>query len=120
MKWNTKEIVNDLTNLIEDKGKVSTENSPQGECYCRDIFIETGKDEDGISIIGFNDDGTMLSDVDQPDEEVELVEVRNFYSDSDGGLDKGASKKVRELYYIVIDYFNEKDISIVDNLRDHF
>lgn len=124
MKWNTTQIVEDLKELfVSDKINVSIEleQNPQGERYCRDIYITPipKSDDDGISIIGFRDD-IDLSDVDNPVEDVELVEVQNFYSDSDGGLEKSASKLIRKMYFVVVDYFNEKDVVVVDQLKDYF
>lgn len=117
MNWETNKIVSDIKSLIGNNATVSTENNPQGERYCRDIFIETGIDEDGISIIGFNTDD--ISDVDNPTEDIEQVEIRNFWSDSDGGL-LTSDKEIRRLYFIVVDYFSDKNIEVVDNLRDYF
>lgn len=121
MKWDTTKIVKDLQALVGTKAVVSTEQSPQGDYYCRDIFIDLipkSDANDGISIIGFNTED--ISDVDKPKEDIKQVEIRNYWSDSNGGLEKGASKDIRELYFIAVDYFNPKKISIVDQLKDFF
>jgi hypothetical protein len=114
MKWDTNKIVSDLSAIT---GKtVKTSSQPEGGHYCRDIYISNRTD--GISIIGFNLDD--ISDVDTPKEDIEYVEVRTFSSDSEGGLPKNASKSTRDLYFQVVDYFNKKKISIVDQLKDYF
>ncbi len=122
MNWNTNVIVEDLKRIINGANvKIETEQSPQGERYCRDILITINGDDDGISIIGFDDEIDNLSDVDTPKEEIKLVEVRNYHSDDDGGLSKRASKDIRVIYFKVVDYFNEQDnIEVVDSLGDYF
>lgn len=120
MKWNKNKIISDLQQLIDNKGTITEEQYPQGERYCRDLFIKPTKESngDGISIAGFNEDD--ISDVDNPNEDIKYVEIRNFNSDDEGGLDKHASKQIRELYYIAVDYFNNEDIEVIDNLHDFF
>jgi len=112
MNWKTQTIVDDLTKIINNENViVETTDSPQGERYCRDISIlPDSEEEDGISIIGFDDEIDELSDVDNPVEEIKLVEVKNFNSDSLGGLSKDASKDIRELYFKVVDYFRSQKI----------
>lgn len=69
MNWNTNVIVEDLKRIINGANvKIETEQSPQGERYCRDILITINGDDDGISIIGFDDEIDNLSDVDTPKE----------------------------------------------------
>jgi hypothetical protein len=122
MKWNKDNIIAALTKLVGDKGVITEEKDPEGEYYCRAIYIQpSSRSSDGISITGFRDDiQHSLSDVDKPDEDIDLVEICNYQSDSDRGLSKTAKPNIRELYYIAVDYFNKKKISIVDNLKDHF
>lgn len=117
MKWNTNIIVEDLKKLIGDKAVVETEKHAQGERYCRDIYIGKGL-TDGIKISGFNLED--ISDSDTPEEEIEQVEVRTFDSDDRGGLPKRSSKEIKELYNIVVDYFNQFTIEVVDTMDDYF
>lgn len=114
MKWSTEKIVKDLEKIT--KKKVIKEKQAQGDHYCRELSINVGRD--GINIAGFIDE--MVSDVDNPLEDIEYVEVRNYHSDSEGGLAKDAKPDVRKVYFQVVDYFNKKNIQIVDNLKDHF
>jgi len=118
MKWNKNKIVSDLKKLIGNKGIIEEEQNPEGGYYCRDIYLSTKDEDDAISIVGFNLDD--ISDIDDPAEDIEYVEIRNLDSDSDGGLDKHASKKIRLLYFIALDYFSNKNIEVVDNLKDYF
>jgi len=121
MKWNTNEIIEDLKLLVDKTVTIETEVNPQGEHYVRDIFLKDKRiKSDGISIVGFRDDAENLSSVDTPEQDIPCVEIRTFLSDSEGGLPKKASKEVRDLYYKVVDYFNKKEIEIIDNLKDMF
>ena len=108
MKWNKNKIVSDLKKLIGNKGIIEEEQNPEGGYYCRDIYLSNKDEDDAISIVGFNLDD--ISDIDDPAEDIEYVEIRNLDSDSDGGLDKHASKKIRLLYFIALYYFSNKNI----------
>lgn len=99
MIWKLQSILDELRSTIGLDVMITTEQEPQGERYCRDIYLQFDGDDDGISIIGFDCDVDELSDTDNPAENIPYVEVRNFGSDSDGGLDKKSSKPIRELYY---------------------
>lgn len=124
MIWSKEKIVADLQKLVGTEGKITIEDNPQGEWYTRPIYIfpnpRKGSD-DGITIAGFNDEDVYYSDVDNPKEDVPMVEISNFESDSDGGLQKSASLKIRKLYFIAVDYFEGKEnINVVDCLKDYF
>ena len=124
MIWSKEKIVADLQKLVGAEGKITIEDNAQGEWYTRQIYIlpnpRKGSD-DGISISGFNDEHIQFSDVDNPKQDVPMVEISNFESDSDGGLGKFASPKIRKLYFIAVDYFKkQKSMSVVDYLKDYF
>ncbi len=118
MKWNTDKIVNDLNEILKDV-KITTNDYPEGGHYCRDIYVsKSDDDDDSISIVGFIDDGD-LSDVDTPNENIELVEIRNLDSDSDGGL-QTKDKQLRNIYHKICDYFNDKGCEVVRTIEDYF
>ena len=123
MKWNTNKILSDLNDILKDDNvTITTEQDPEGGYYCRDIFVikkedEEDEDRDGIRIIGFNTED--ISDVDTPNEDIEQVEVRNFHSDSEGGI-QTRDKKLRNIYYKIHDYFADENIDVVNQLKDYF
>jgi len=120
MKWSTNKIVSDLASKMPGV-TITTEQQPQGERYLRDILIEHPEVEgDGVSIIGFDDELDQFSDVDNPTEDVKIVEVRSFSSDSNGGLEKSADKRIRNIYFEAVDYFTSNGITIADNLKNYF
>lgn len=118
MIWKKQDIINDLTKITGLP--ITEEEYPQGEHYTRDLYITLTNENDGISIVGFDIAIDDISDVDNPSENIPYVEIRNYRSDSDGGLSKDSSKLTRNVYYNVVDYFREKDVEIVDQLKDYF
>lgn len=119
MKWNTKTIVSDLQTLIGERGTVVTSDTPEGGHYCRDIYIDVKNlEDDGLSIIGF-DDGIELSDVDTPEKDITLVEIRNFDSDSDGGV-QTSDMQILTLYSICRKYFEDRNVSVIRQLKNYF
>lgn len=128
MKWNKDVIINDLSNLLPD-WKVEGDEYGDSGYYCRTITVQkldqkpkSGifNHQDGISIKGFNDMDINYSSCDYPKEDVPLVEVKNFYADDRGGLSLTASKDIRNAYFVVVDYFNERRIEVVSELSDFF
>lgn len=114
MKWKTSSIVEDLRNMGLD---VETEKNPHGECYCRDIYVTVG--DETISVVGFSDEGSDLSDPDEPVEDIILVEVRT--SSGNGGLYRMSDEATRKAYFSITDYFSGyPEVEIVDNLKDYF
>lgn len=130
MEWNTDKIQADLitallaSNFPHKKSvSITLEKDPDGGNYCREIYIvlSSKREKNSISITGFNTDyDNDLSSVDTPAQDIEYVEIRTFDSDSDGGLPKQSSKEIRELYFLAVDYFNTKEIQIVDQLKKYF
>ena len=78
MKWSTNKIVEDLELLTSRETETADSD---GDHYCRDIYLMVG--DDGIRISGFNLDGNF--DPDDPEVDIEYVEVRTLNSDSAGG-----------------------------------
>ena len=123
MKWNTDLIIADLKRHAEKKQLNITfekDPHPDGGYYCRKVTLWPGSNKRGnaITVIGFNTND--ISDVDAPKENIEQVEIRDHYSDSDGGLSKGVKPEIKEIYRLAWDYFDSKDIDIVNQLKDYF
>ena len=122
MNWIKDNIIEDLTKIISYDNNIVIEVEDKwepAEHYCSEIYL-TISDLDSfnklISICGFIDDGN-ISDSYNPDEDIEYVQI----TDQMGvGLSKRSDKRLRELYFKVVDYFNQFDVEIVDNLQDYF
>jgi hypothetical protein len=124
MKWVKDSIVEDLTKIIAYDSNIEIEVEDKwnpAESYCSEIslIIKNMKNYpygNGLTVCGFVDDGN-ISDSYNPVEDILLVEVKDSYGN---GLSKRADKRVRELYFKVVDYFNQFDVEIVDDLHDYF
>ena len=120
MKWKTNDIMQDLKKLLVEKGlkaEVKVEDYPGGDYDTPNICLWPelpDVDLDAVYACGYNTRKTMEGvDPKNPPHDIEYVEIRNYGSDSDGGLSHDAAKETRELYYVLIDYFKTRGVSII-------
>lgn len=116
MKWSTIKIVNDLEKIFQGSVTISLDKTniqlPSYNYRCRKIFIRENNTS-GISICGFNPYIKKLSDKDNPNEEIDFVEVKPIQNNELITRSKG----IRDIYYVLIEYFSEMDI--IDNIKEY-
>jgi len=122
MNWKKDKIFNDIKEIISYDSSILIEIEDAwnpAESYCSEIYLTLQDLNDGnncITICGFVDDGD-ISDSYNPIEDIPLVEIKDL---NGNGLSKRANKRVKELYNKLVDYFNQFDVEVVDDLHKFF
>lgn len=122
MKWVTNEIMQDLKNILEQKkikATVAVDDFPGGDYDTPSIHLSLDED-DAVLMCGYNPRISMKGDFKNPEHDMGYVEIRNSNSDSSGGLSYDASEDIRKLYFVAVDYFKTKKVSIIRHYNEIF
>jgi hypothetical protein len=130
MIWNTDEIVGRLTELCKEKNipVVVDKHQPGGDYDTWAVSVkplnqpDDDTADDAVTACGFNTSITMdsIEQAENPKHLIPYVEVRNNYSDSDGGLGIDSNEPIQQVYLIVRNYFRQHPVEIIRHYNQIF
>jgi hypothetical protein len=130
MKWITKVIIDDLNIIFKQKGlpvEIEMQN-PGGDYDTCAVVVkplnqpDDDTNDDAVTACGFDTANTIESEeeAENPSHDIPYVEIRNNYSDSDGGLGQNANEPIQQAYLTVMNYFRKFPVQIIRHYNQIF